>query len=77
MIPKRVFWLTVGYGAGVGTSLYAAHRVRVAARRMSADHIASRVTGTVTGTMRDVRAAVSEGRDAMRAREAELKDARP
>ncbi|HEY7438424.1 MAG TPA: hypothetical protein VIC35_03415 [Acidimicrobiia bacterium] len=73
MIPKRLFWLTVGYGAGVGSSLYAAHRVRVAARRMSADHLASRVSDTVTGTVRDVRAAVSEGREAMRAREAELK----
>ena len=30
MIPKRVFWLTVGYGAGLGSSWYATRKVREA-----------------------------------------------
>ena len=29
MIPKRVFWLTVGYGAGIGTSLYATRKEKM------------------------------------------------
>ena len=33
MIPKRVFWLTVGYGAGLGSSWYTARKVKAAARR--------------------------------------------
>ncbi len=73
MIPKRVFWLTVGYGAGLGTSWYAARKVKAAARRYTPEGIGGRVTDTVGGISRDVRAAVSEGRSAMREREAELR----
>ena len=76
MIPKRVFWLTVGFGAGIGSSLYATRKVKAAARRMKPEGIASRVSDNVTGHVRDVRAAVVEGRDAMREREAELREAR-
>ncbi len=28
MIPKRTFWTTVGYGLGLGSSLYVQRRVR-------------------------------------------------
>ena len=73
MIPKRVFWLTVGYGAGLGSSFYAAHKVKAAARRYAPEGLAGRVSGSVGGTVRDVKAAVTEGRTAMREREAELK----
>jgi hypothetical protein len=73
VIPKRVFWLGVGYGAGLGTSLYAVRKVKAAARRYAPENLGERVSGTVTGISRDVRAAVSEGRSAMREREAELR----
>jgi hypothetical protein len=73
VIPKRVFWLTVGYGAGIGTSWYAARKVKAAARRYAPEALTDRLSGTVTGISRDVRAAVSEGRSAMREREAELR----
>jgi hypothetical protein len=76
VIPKRVFWLTVGYSAGLGTSWYAARKVKAAARRYAPENLGGRVTDTVTGISRDVRAAVSEGRTAMREREAELRRAR-
>jgi hypothetical protein len=76
VIPKRVFWLTVGYGAGLGTSLYAVRKVKAAARRYAPDSLGERVSGTVTGISRDVRAAVSEGRTAMREREQELRRSR-
>lgn len=73
MIPKRVFWLTVGYGAGLGSSWYAARKVRAAARRYTPEGLGGRVSETVTGISRDVKAAVTEGRSAMREREAELR----
>ena len=73
MIPKRVFWLGVGYGAGLGTSWYAARKVKAAARRYTPEGLSDKVTDTVTGISRDVKAAVTEGRSAMREREAELR----
>jgi hypothetical protein len=77
VIPKRVFWLTVGYTAGIGTSWYAARKVKETARRYTPEGLQTRVTDTVTGLSRDVKAAVTEGRSAMREREAELKRPRP
>ena len=44
MIPKRVFWLTVGYGAGLGTSFYAARKVKAAARRYTPEGLGERVS---------------------------------
>ena len=76
MIPKRVFWLTVGYGAGIGTSFYAARKVKAAARRYTPPALGGRVTDSVTAIGRDVKAAVTEGRSAMKEREAELRSAR-
>ena len=72
MIPKRVFWLTVGYGAGIGTSLYAARKVRVMAKRYTPEQLSERISGRVGDTVQDLRAAVVEGRTAMREREQEL-----
>lgn len=69
MIPKRVFWLTVGYGAGIGSSFYAARKVKAAAKRYTPDGLTERVGGRVD----DVKAAVVEGRAAMRRREMELR----
>jgi len=73
MIPKRVFWLGVGYTAGIGSSWYAARKVKAAARRYTPEGLGDRLTDTVTGISRDVKAAVTEGRTAMREREAELR----
>jgi len=76
MIPKRVFWLGVGYTAGIGTSVYAACKVKAAPRRCTPEGLGGRVTDTVTGISRDGKAAVTEGRSAMREREAELRKPR-
>jgi hypothetical protein len=63
---KRVVWLVVGFVLGLGSSWTVMRRVRrVASRYVPAD-VANRWSGTM-------RAAVHEGRDAMRAREAEWK----
>ena len=69
MIPKRVFWLTVGYGAGLGSSWYTARKVKAAARRYTPEGLGDRVGERVD----DVKAAVVEGRAAMRRREMQLR----
>jgi hypothetical protein len=69
VIPKRVFWWTVGYGVGVGTSWYATRKVREAAKRYTPDGLTDRVGDRVE----DVKAAMVEGRAAMRRREMQLR----
>ncbi len=69
MIPKRIFWMTVGYGAGLGSSWYATKKVKDAARRYTPEGLSVRVGGTVD----TVKAAAVEGRAAMRRREMELR----
>ncbi len=69
MIPKRLFWMTVGYGAGLGSSYYAARKVKAAARRYTPDGLGDRVGDRVD----DVKAAMVEGRAAMRRREMQLR----
>ncbi len=66
--------MVVGYGAGIGSSLYAARKVKSVARRYTPTGLVERVNGTVGGTVRDLKQAVAEGRLAMRTREAELRD---
>ncbi|MBK5287442.1 MAG: hypothetical protein JJE46_03135 [Acidimicrobiia bacterium] len=69
MIPKRVFWLTVGYSAGLGSSWYTTRKVRAAARRYTPEGLTERVSDRVE----TVKAAAVEGRAAMRRREMELR----
>jgi hypothetical protein len=63
---KRLFWLLVGFVLGLASSWALTRRVRrIASRYVPAD-VVDRWGG-------NVRAAVSEGRGAMRNREAELR----
>lgn len=62
---KRVFWLTVGTGLGLGASFWVTRRVKRYAPKA--------VVGAARSLGADVRAAVAEGRVAMREREAELR----
>lgn len=70
---KRLFWLTVGLGVGFGTSF----RLMRAMRRTVARFTPERVTQDALAGARslggEVRAALDEGRVAMREREAELR----
>ena len=59
---KRLFWLSVGVVAGLGGSVWLQRRVRQAVDRFAPESIQG-----------DVRAALAEGRAAMRAKEAELR----
>ena len=70
---KRVRWVAVGYGLGATTSYLAARRLRRTAQKYTPNEVANRVGATVGGTARQVQSAVSEGRAAMRAREATLR----
>ncbi len=76
---KRTFWFGAGAVAGLGSSVYVQRRVRHAAAHLP-DRVQREVTGAARRVGRDVRAAATEGRAAMRQREAELQarvDERP
>ncbi len=59
---KRLFWLTLGVASGFGGSVWLQRRLRQAVDRFAPENV-----------QRDMRAAVTEGRTAMRSREAELR----
>ena len=63
---RRFFWLVVGFMLGLGSSWAFGRRMRHVAQRYVPAEVADRWSGTM-------RAAVTEGRDAMREREAHLK----
>jgi hypothetical protein len=68
VIPKRTFWMTVGYGAGIASSLYVRRRVRRVIGPTGSDAVQR-----ARSAARGVKVAVSEGRSAMRETERELR----
>jgi hypothetical protein len=70
---KRARWLTTGFVLGVGSSYAVARRVRRAVQRYTPPEVADRLGTGASNMRRDVHAAVNEGRDAMRSREARLR----
>jgi hypothetical protein len=66
---KRLFWLVTGVGFGFGSSFWVMRAFRRTLDRYRPTAVVARLEG-------DVRAAVEEGRAAMREREAELRSAR-
>jgi hypothetical protein len=73
---KRVTWLTVGFGLGVGTTVAAAREVRKRVDRYQPNALVDRATDGL-GRLRDNLAdAVDTGREAAREREAELRTPR-
>jgi hypothetical protein len=77
VIPKRVFWFATGAASGFAGAVYAYARVREVQGRFAADRLADTVSGAMVGTARSVRStvkeAVTEGRDAMREAETEIR----
>ena len=75
---KRATWLGVGFTLGVGTTAYAARKARQQLDRYKAPAVLDRVTTTISTksvTIKDqVVEALSEGRAAAQAREAELRE---
>ena len=70
---KRLFWLTVGVGFGFGMSFWVSRTVKGKMARLAPDNVSAELAGALRQLGSDLRAAVAEGRDAMRAREAELR----
>ncbi len=69
---KRTFWFTVGSAAGLGSSYWVQRRVKQAAARFTPEGLQREVTGAARSMSANVKAAVAEGREAARDREAEL-----
>ena len=79
-MPKRMFWTTIGYGAGIATSVYAQRRVRRVVRRVAPPEMREVVGARGTAIVDRARTvgdsvvgAVREGRAAMRETEQELR----
>lgn len=70
---RRLFWLLVGVAVGVGTSFWIMRFIRETAARYTPERVSDDLADAVRGFGDDVRAAVAEGREAMREREAELR----
>ena len=70
---KRLFWLLVGAGFGFGVSFWFMRLVRETIERYSPERVSADLAGALRGFGADLRAAVAEGREAMREREAELR----
>ena len=72
-MPKRTFWFVTGTAAGLGSSLWVQRRVRTVVERYVPEKVQERAAGAARKVAPAVRDAVSEGREAMRAREAEMR----
>ena len=71
---RRAFWLAVGVGLGFGLSLWVTRFVRSTLERYTPERISAELSGSLRRLGEDVRSAVSDGRVAMREREAELRE---
>ena len=71
---KRLFWLMIGLGFGFGVSFWLMRFVRKTVERYSPDRVSNDLAAAVRGFGKDLRAAVAEGREAMRDREIEIRD---
>jgi hypothetical protein len=70
---RRLFWLLVGAGFGFGVSFWLMRFVRSTVERYSPEKVSADLAGALRDLGSDLRAAVAEGREAMREREAELR----
>lgn len=70
---KRLVWMGLGATAGAGASLWVTWRVRRAVASVAPDRLGHEVSERIRGARRQVVDAVAEGRQAMAAREAELR----
>ena len=70
---KRIFWLAVGLGLGFGLSFWFMRFLRETVDRYRPERVSQDLAGAISKLGDDLRAAVSEGRLAMREREEELR----
>lgn len=70
---KRLFWLTVGISIGLGTSFWVMRFVKSSLERYTPERVSADLADAIKSFGKDLRAAVAEGAEAMREREAELR----
>lgn len=70
---RRLFWLIMGAGFGFGVSFWMMRFVRETAARYTPERVSADLADSIRSLGGDLRAAVTEGREAMREREAELR----
>ena len=70
---KRLFWIVVGIGFGFGVSFWLMRFVRSTMERYTPERVSTDTAEALKRFGGDLRAAASEGRQAMRGREAELR----
>ena len=70
---KRLFWLVMGAAFGFGVSFWLMRFVRETVNRYSPERVSADLTGALKSLGTDLRAAVAEGREAMREAEADLR----
>lgn len=70
---KRLFWLVVGAAFGFGVAFWLMRFVRSTIERYSPERVSADLAGALRAFGQDVRAAVSEGREAMRETEERLR----
>jgi hypothetical protein len=73
-MTHRMRWLLAGVVVGVSGAVWTERKVKAVATRYSPSGLAGSATSKVRNIPSEVRAALVEGREAMRAREAELRD---
>jgi hypothetical protein len=71
---KRLFWLVIGAGFGFGMSFWLMRFVRTTVERYSPERVSADMTNALRGLGKDLRAAVADGRGAMRDYERDLRD---
>lgn len=69
----RISWFVGGVAAGAAGASYAKKKVKQTAAQITPGRVAKSAAGAAKSTGQTVVSAVREGRDAMRARESELK----
>lgn len=70
---KRIFWMGTGMAVGAGGAFWAKRKVEATVEQYLPEQVAVRAAAGAKGLAETVKAAASEGRDAMRATEAELR----
>jgi gas vesicle protein len=70
---RRLFWLVVGIGFGFGVSFWVMRFMRETVARYTPERVSADLADAVRSLGTDLRAAVSEGREAMREREEEIR----
>ena len=63
---KRLVWFCIGTGFGFWLAVRLGRTVRESVERYTPEQLAGRLAGATAGIRQDVRAAVAEGRVAMR-----------